>query len=540
MELNPILLLIVGFSIVVTLYRAIFVLSSRYFRGLIVACLLVLVLMGIMLAVLPDQAGVVSFIAWLIFLVVPAQGRRLIEKLGVRGRYPQAIRLAKVIRILHPADGYMALPNILQSQAFERKGDTDAAIAILKKYESHPVLGIYANTRIMRLQLRYQDLFKWIENHVTPAEMKRDPALVENYLAALGQTGQLSQMIHGFGRLRPTLDRARAYLNLSYLRLFASTGQREPVEQLLSGPFRYLAQPARQTWVALAEMSAGKIEAGKNVLRDIGTIQDDMVQRSANYWLQHTPAIASEVFNADDLAILDSIRQEFTQYHLYERSAALTNNRRPYATWVIIALNVAMFVLEMQQGGSENLETLYKLGALWSPAVLIGGEWWRVIAAMFLHLRLAHIALNMLALYVLGPFLERMVGTFRYVLIYALSGLGSMATIPALTQAGILEPELLVGASGAIMGLVGATAALYLRDWRVNRSRVARGRLLRPLLIVVTQFGVDLLIPQTSLIGHLSGAIFGFIVALIVLRITRRKAAAPVQNIATQPQPHDA
>jgi membrane associated rhomboid family serine protease len=163
-----------------------------------------------------------------------------------------------------------------------------------------------------------------------------------------------------------------------------------------------------------------------------------------------------------------------------------------------------------------------------------------VIAAMFLHLGLAHIALNMLALYVLGPFLERMVGTFRYVLIYALSGLGSMATIPALTQAGILEPELLVGASGAIMGLVGATAALYLRDWRVNRSRVARGRLLRPLLIVVTQFGVDLLIPQTSLIGHLSGAIFGFIVALIVLRITRRKAAAPVQNIATQPQPHDA
>ncbi|MEO8607250.1 MAG: rhomboid family intramembrane serine protease [Chloroflexota bacterium] len=540
MELNPILLLIVGFSIVITLWRAIFVLSSRYFRGLIVACLLVLALMGVMLVIQPDQAGTVSLIAWVIFLVIPAQGRRLVEVLVARGRYAQAIRLAKVIRILHPADGYIELPDIVQSQAFERKGDTNGAIAILKKYESHPVLGIYANTHIMRLQMRYADLLNWIETQATPSEMKRDPALVENYLAALGQTGQLSRMIHEFQRLHTTLNRSRAYLNLGYLRLFASTGQREPVEQLLNGPFRYLAPPARQTWIALTDMSAGKIETGKNVLRDMGSVQDDIVQRSAAYWLQNSPAVASQVLSAEDLALLDSIRQEFDQYHAYERSAALVNNRRAYATWVIIALNVAMFLLEIQQGGSENLETLYKLGALWPPGVLIGGEWWRVIAAMFLHLGLAHIALNMLALYILGPFLERMVGTIRYILIYALAGLGSMGTILALTQAGVLEPDLLVGASGAIMGLVGATAALYLHDWRVKRSQIARSRLLRPLFIVVTQFGVDLLIPQTSLVGHLSGAIFGFIAALIVLRFTRPKLALASQKSAPQAQPQDA
>ena len=51
MELNPILLLIVGFSIVVTLWRAIFVLSSRYFRGLIAACLLVAVLLSFVVVV---------------------------------------------------------------------------------------------------------------------------------------------------------------------------------------------------------------------------------------------------------------------------------------------------------------------------------------------------------------------------------------------------------------------------------------------------------------------------------------------------------
>src|SRR5690242_17724763 len=149
MELNPILLLIVGFSIVVTLWRTIFVLSSRYFHGLIVACLLMLALMGFMLIVQPDQAGAVCIIAWLIFLVVPAQGRRIVEILASRGRYAQAIRLAKVIRILHPADGYMILPDILQSQAFERQGKLDAVIAILKKYETHPVMALYANTRAM-------------------------------------------------------------------------------------------------------------------------------------------------------------------------------------------------------------------------------------------------------------------------------------------------------------------------------------------------------------------------------------------------------
>jgi rhomboid protease GluP len=527
MELNPILLLMVGFSIGITLWRAIFVLSTRYLRGVIVACVLVLALMVFLLIVRPEQAGVISAVAWLIFLVIPAQGRRAIELLSARGRYPQAIRLAKIIRILHPADGYWEFPEILRAFDLEIKGDIEGSIAILQKYESQSIMDFHATTRIMRLQFRYKDLLAWLENpdNITPMEMKRDPGVVESYLAALGQNGQIGRMIQEFQRLRPTLERSQGFLGLSYLRLFAHTGQRQPVDQLLSGIFYYLPPPAKKSWLALAELAAGKSEVGNTLLHELlESNTEDAIKRLATYYLQHPPPAANTILAEADLAVLQSIKQEFEHFHAYERGAAVLNNRRPYATWVIIILNLIMFVLEMQQGGSENLQTLYQLGALWPPAVLISGEWWRVLTAMFLHLGLAHIALNMLALYVLGPFLERMLGVRRYVLIYALSGLGSMVTILALTQAGLLQPNLLVGASGAILGLVGATAAIYLRDWRLRHSQLARSRLLRPLFIVVTQFMVDLIIPQTSLVGHLSGAVWGFITALLVIRFTRQKS----------------
>jgi rhomboid protease GluP len=540
MEVNPILLFIVGFSIAITLWRAIFVLPIKYNRGLVGLCLLVLTLIGIMLLVQPEQAGVVGAIGWLIFVFIPAQGRRLVEFLVNGERYPQAIRLAKILRFLHPVDDYVASPDILQSLLLDWKGDNEAAIAILKRYESHPVVGNYVNTRMMRMQYRYQELLNWLETSVKSSELEHDPSLIENYITALAQTGQLSRMIHEFQRLLPTLNRAQFYLNVSYLRLFASTGQREPIEQLLSGILRNADSTTKQLWRAIMEMAAGNIETGNNYLQELSALPDSGVQNLTNYWSQHPPIIAHEVLTPEDHLLLASIQKTFTQYQDYERNATLLRNRRPYATWIILALNMAMFALEIQRGGSENPETLYQLGALWTPAVLVGGEWWRAITALFLHFGLVHIALNMLALYILGPFLERMFGTLKYTLIYLVSGIGSMLTVLALTQAKMFEPSLMVGASGAIMGLVGATAALYLRDWRVEQSQLARKRLLQPVFIVITQVGFDFLVPQTSLAGHLSGAFLGFVFGLTILFFTHPKASVPAQNLTTQPIPHDA
>ena len=189
-------------------------------------------------------------------------------------------------------------------------------------------------------------------------------------------------------------------------------------------------------------------------------------------------------------------------------------SRDTRATQLIIVLNLAMFAVEIFQGGSTNMETLYRLGALYAPAVR-GGEWWRLPASMFLHLGPVHLAMNMVALWVLGPFTEFALGFRRFLFTYLISGLGSMAVVCALASGQAAE-QLTVGASGSIMGLVGATGALMLRGWLRHKASVARRRLAGMVTILVAQSAFDALVPQVSMKAHLSGAAIGFLMTLLL------------------------
>jgi membrane associated rhomboid family serine protease len=87
------------------------------------------------------------------------------------------------------------------------------------------------------------------------------------------------------------------------------------------------------------------------------------------------------------------------------------------------------------------------------------GQWYRLITATFLHQQAYHIAFNMLSLWWLGGPLEAALGRARYLTLYLLAGLGGSALSYLLAAQN--QPSL--GASGAIFGLLGATAVLMRR-----------------------------------------------------------------------------
>ena len=144
-----------------------------------------------------------------------------------------------------------------------------------------------------------------------------------------------------------------------------------------------------------------------------------------------------------------------------------------------------------------------------------GGDWWRLVASLFLHFGMLHLSMNMLAMWVLGPFVELALGFRRFILVYLLAGIGSMVMVMAVGS-GPRGEQMTVGASGCIMGLVGATGGLMLRGWLREKSRSARGRLLAMVMIVATQTMFDSLVPQVSMTGHLSGAMLGLALTLLV------------------------
>ena len=188
------------------------------------------------------------------------------------------------------------------------------------------------------------------------------------------------------------------------------------------------------------------------------------------------------------------------------------------AVLFFIALNVAAFLIEVARRSSGNPNALHHLGALDPYSVLIGREYWRLLTTLFLHYDVVHLLFNLFALYVLGPGLERAIGTFRFSLCYLVSGLGSTAGVVLLTGLRLVQPAELVGASGCVMGIVGAWAGSLLRHRHLPR---AHQRLLNILLIVAIQTAFDLSTPQVSMAAHICGLITGFFVGLAIVRRPR-------------------
>ncbi|HHP7230729.1 MAG TPA: rhomboid family intramembrane serine protease [Xenococcaceae cyanobacterium] len=191
-------------------------------------------------------------------------------------------------------------------------------------------------------------------------------------------------------------------------------------------------------------------------------------------------------------------------------------NATTYTTYVLILLNVVLFILEIRLGGSTNLHTLDYLGAL-VPAKIISGEWWRLLNANFLHYGGVHLGTNMLALFFLGKLVELRLGVGRYLIVYLLSGIGAMLSVTLLSLRTGNSNIVLVGASGAIMGLIGALLALTLQAWWQKKTALNAQRLKTVILIIVLQFILDNIIPQVSFESHLFGLIIGFLLSSFLL-----------------------
>ena len=177
----------------------------------------------------------------------------------------------------------------------------------------------------------------------------------------------------------------------------------------------------------------------------------------------------------------------------------------------LILTNVAVYGVELLRGATNNRIIMHRLGALDPVAVIHNGEFWRLFSALFLHENLVHLGFNLFALYIIGPSLEKILGTIRFAGGYLISGIGSTLGVVALTQLKILRPAEVIGASGCVMGIVGVWAGFLLRHRHLPH---AKRRLLNILLIIAIQVVFDILTPQVSSSAHLCGLVTGFVIGL--------------------------
>jgi membrane associated rhomboid family serine protease len=138
-----------------------------------------------------------------------------------------------------------------------------------------------------------------------------------------------------------------------------------------------------------------------------------------------------------------------------------------FISFVILTINVLLFVLmavvEVNNGRgadafiqSASSPVLYDFGAL-HPAAVAEGQWWRLVTFNFLHIGLMHLIFNSSALYQIGPQVEELFGSQKFIFIYMATGVFSAAASYVFNIAG-------AGASGAIFGLIGLMAVYGYRQ----------------------------------------------------------------------------
>lgn len=139
----------------------------------------------------------------------------------------------------------------------------------------------------------------------------------------------------------------------------------------------------------------------------------------------------------------------------------------PWLTWAVLAATVVVWLYQLSLGELREVLFILDWGAV--PALLLEplGQGddpalraTRALATMVLHGGFAHLAGNMLYLWVFGDNVEDDLGRFRFVAIYVLSGLAAVLSHAAVDPASVVP---MIGASGAISGLLGAYLVLHPR-----------------------------------------------------------------------------
>ena len=261
---------------------------------------------------------------------------------------------------------------------------------------------------------------------------------------------------------------------LSSIALFALSGRGEELSRLIERHHEMLAALPRAFdayWRGVADLASGDaLQAQDKFQYALGLARQSGIPGEREAWqnaitlrMEEGPAIRDRAVAAplnDDqaaelLAIDDKARREAVTR---PAGAAVFGKGLGPVTAALIGVNIAVWLAMYIAGADMSNLGIMAFGANVPLLVSYEHQYWRLVSSMFIHIGWLHLAFNSYALYLFGTFLERWCRSRRTFLIYMAAGLvGSAASVT------LGQYTASAGASGAIMGLLGASIAVIFR-----------------------------------------------------------------------------
>ncbi len=188
----------------------------------------------------------------------------------------------------------------------------------------------------------------------------------------------------------------------------------------------------------------------------------------------------------------------------------------PPVTTALIVINVLIFAYGEFSGTQDNIISHYGFipnNLFHGGNHLLSDSLLRLFASMFIHANIAHIAFNLFALGYMGGYAERSVGVSRYIILYVISGIGGGLLHGVVASYILLNGEnLLIGASGAISGVLGISAAL-------GNIRAYYWLAIQVLYVFIGSFASL----SIAFMAHVGGFVTGLVLTKFMVEIERRR-----------------
>lgn len=529
--------------------------TSRSNSSLKIAAIVVLIILSMSWYYRPDLMMKIGIGAWFLVVFLPMMMLRRLEGLVSSSQYLAASGLARWLRWLVPTDGMWTYHHLLAGLALAQAGQLDAANEIFDRFQPRNISGKRsrkqtdisrsATALLYRSTDRWSEYIEWVQAQMTQLRLPSSElgtalgnrgTIVVDYLRALAETGDLRRCIAEVAKLDRSGQINTQSLNTLKMYILAYCGRVEAVEESCQSLLSGSSADLHQFWISTAELAAGNVESATEQLIQLRyTTADSCIVQDIDWRLsQPLPNLAKlNEFDWETVAQMETAVGQDATY-----SSQTPMNAATPVTSALIAINVLVFGVELFwqfKTGDRDLKTNLLLGnkdAIFNTwggltgSLVVAGQWWRIITANFLHMGIVHLGLNMLGLLYLGKFVEHRLGSLRFLFAYLVAGFGSMAVITFIDTK-LMAANTTVGASGAIMGMLGTMGAIHLSGWRQSKVAAAGRQFQTVLLSVGFQLIFDITNGHTSIVGHFSGLTIGFLVGMVLLQFGNQDKNLP-------------
>ncbi len=197
----------------------------------------------------------------------------------------------------------------------------------------------------------------------------------------------------------------------------------------------------------------------------------------------------------------------------YKNEWKVIYERMTLANTILVIINICIFAFVELSGNLSILEN----GAMEWRKVCFDGQYYRLLTCMFLHFGATHLFSNVVFLFLIGAYLERVVGTVKYLIIYFGAGIGS-SIISLLYYRSQDANVLSAGASGALFGIIGALLYILIR----NRGKLEEIHWRDFLIMMLGTISVGFFMENVDNAAHVGGVIAGFLFAILCYHPKRR------------------